>query len=649
MIATPRLLCIRCTTQMPAKKPRPPTLALDTTKKHVTNTVIEFPTPIELKPDPQEDTDEPLSSPSSSGSNSPIGYSLNPDADSDQNIDELSRDLAVLEQLRRSVRKNLRLRPIRSASSSHTTQASSDSPPSDNLDRRSPSPDSAISPDSAYFTPLSQFGATPLSARLVGFGYHSRQVSVDQPQPSARSSTSAFPVGVGPALLLSRLSAPTRPLLLDIRPIASFLASHLQHTVNMAIPSLILKRSRKPAGAFQSLEALRQYITTEEGMKTWDDLMLNDEWDGDVIIYDEHMDVKDRANIQASAWTLMDVIGPLLQHGTVDYLEGGFAAARRHPYLSQLIVSSSNADETSQDDSLNVSITPPAPNSGRRTPGGLRQLNTLSASRSKQYPTIEQAVPSPQPIMSSVMHGWSVLDDYSAPSPPPSSTVFSRPQPPRRPSIPALRKLDTSSRERLQPSLPKLQVDKPTMLSAPPAGRGSRSRSRSPSHLKLVHSNHSPPGSARLQNSELLSPHSPRPHTPHTPSTPMPPSPMTARPDDQPPTTEEPVPVFTISEILPTFLYLGPELTQEEHVEELLSLGVKRILNIAIECDDDHGLRLRERFERYVRIPMRDTVEEDNITQGVREACSILGKTCFSFTFLKLCHLPPVFFSLTRV
>ena len=129
----------------------------------------------------------------------------------------------------------------------------------------------------------------------------------------------------------------------------------------------------------------------------------------------------------------------------------------------------------------------------------------------------------------------------------------------------------------------------------------------------------------------------------------MPPSPMTARPDDQPPTTEEPVPVFTISEILPTFLYLGPELTQEEHVEELLSLGVKRILNIAIECDDDHGLRLRERFERYVRIPMRDTVEEDNITQGVREACSILGKTCFSFTFQKLCHLPPVFFSLTRV
>jgi len=59
-------------------------------------------------------------------------------------------------------------------------------------------------------------------------------------------------------------------------------------------------------------------------------------------------------------------------------------------------------------------------------------------------------------------------------------------------------------------------------------------------------------------------------------------------------------------------------------VEELLSLGVKRILNLAIECDDDHGLHLRERFERYIRIPMRDTVEEDNITQGVKEVCEHL-------------------------
>lgn len=105
-----------------------------------------------------------------------------------------------------------------------------------------------------------------------------------------------------------------------------------------------------------------------------------------------------------------------------------------------------------------------------------------------------------------------------------------------------------------------------------------------------------------------------------------PPSPSTARPD--PPSTEsESIPTFSISTILPNFLFLGPELTEPSHVEELRELGVKRILNIAAECnEDDHGLNLKERFDRYVKIPMRDTVEEENVQKGVREACEILGE-----------------------
>ncbi|KIJ60433.1 hypothetical protein HYDPIDRAFT_98753 [Hydnomerulius pinastri MD-312] len=105
------------------------------------------------------------------------------------------------------------------------------------------------------------------------------------------------------------------------------------------------------------------------------------------------------------------------------------------------------------------------------------------------------------------------------------------------------------------------------------------------------------------------------------------PSPRTARPDDQQPTsTEGEFPTFMVSMILPNFLYLGPELTLPEHVEELKALGIKRILNIAAECNDDHGLKLRENFERYVRIPMRDTVEEDLITKGLKEACEMLDE-----------------------
>ena len=93
-----------------------------------------------------------------------------------------------------------------------------------------------------------------------------------------------------------------------------------------------------------------------------------------------------------------------------------------------------------------------------------------------------------------------------------------------------------------------------------------------------------------------------------------------------PPTTEEAFPVFTVSTILPNFLFLGPELTSEDHVQELLTLGVKRILNIAVECDDDQGLRLRKRFDSYTKIPMRDFVEEENVRKGIRSVCDILGE-----------------------
>jgi hypothetical protein len=83
---------------------------------------------------------------------------------------------------------------------------------------------------------------------------------------------------------------------------------------------------------------------------------------------------------------------------------------------------------------------------------------------------------------------------------------------------------------------------------------------------------------------------------------------------------------FIVSTILPHFLFLGPEITSDEDIEELRRLGVKRILNVAIECDDDGGLRLRERFDRYLRVPMRDIVEESGVGKGMRDACDFLGE-----------------------
>ena len=606
----------RRTPGMPPSKGRPPNLRLETNAvKHSarSNTIIELETPID-----QVDDDDllQLSSPSTASSDSPVEYQSTLETDSDPNSDDISKDLALLEQLRKSVQKNLKLRPIRSATSSLRAQAQESSPFTsswqDARDNRSPSPSSSASPASIYYTPTSAL-------------YN------DVDDWTSSSSESSVSRGLDPAILLARLSAPTRPLLIDTRPTASYLANHLEHSVNIhTIPSLILKRSRKPNGGLHEISALRQWITTDEGKRIWDNIMNNGDWDGDVLVYDDHMDDRDRTNPHATSWILLNLVEPLLEHGTADYLQGGFFAAQRHPYLKQRIVSD-HAKEDHQ---------PIKTQKANGKLGGLFHLDISVATRSRDLPELERSAVSPKPTMPAAITHWQDTSDHTAPSPAPSQLTFSRPPPPRRPSVPTLRKLDTKSAERLNANLPKLQMpQKSATLAAPPAEGGLRSRSRSPSHLRLDLPPLSPPGSARLlsaspsYNSEFLPPPSPswgQPGTPrmlHSPSTPMSRSPSTARPDSsQPPTTEEPFPVFTVSTILPNFLFLGPELTTQEHVEELLSLGVRRILNIAAECDDDHGLHLRERFDRYIRIPMRDTVEEDNITRGVRDVCEILGK-----------------------
>ncbi|KAJ3756651.1 protein-tyrosine phosphatase-like protein [Lentinula raphanica] len=109
-----------------------------------------------------------------------------------------------------------------------------------------------------------------------------------------------------------------------------------------------------------------------------------------------------------------------------------------------------------------------------------------------------------------------------------------------------------------------------------------------------------------------------------------PPTPRTARPEDEIDSEgegEDPM-GFTVSTILPGFLFLGPEPTSWDHVKQLKELGVRRIVNLAAECGpDDWGLGLDKPgsgFEKYYKIAMRDTVEEDGIGRGVRIVCEML-------------------------
>lgn len=434
-----------------------------------------------------------------------------------------------------------------------------------------------------------------------------------------------------PAILADRLSlsASKHPILVDTRPYAVYQARRIAGSVNVAIPSLILKRYRKPgsSGGFHSLNSLRQFMTSEDDKQLWDTLSAADHWDGDiVIIHGDETDESEKDNLQVTAWALLPLLSSLLGPGCVHYLRGGMAAALKHPKLF-----------------THIDLQPPPPDnhvsdgpSSKSAKGkGVFQINTATPSSLTFVESRSADDPTSSPSQC-IYHHYPGL-------------------PARRPSAP---NLSYPSDQHL--TLPRLQIRvqptrsatmpiTPTQSSACMSPRVSVPP-QSPSHLTLLHSNHTPPAlsprwatsptdflppppSVFTQSAHTLTP----PRTPLTPDTPMPllppRSPGTSRPSPPggAPSTgsdaPEELPSFSVSTILPGFLYLGPELTVPDHVTELKELGIRRILNIAAECDaDDYGLDLHHEFERYVRIPMRDTVDEEKVRGCLRLVCETLDE-----------------------
>ncbi|KAF9966642.1 hypothetical protein BGZ70_001751, partial [Mortierella alpina] len=78
-----------------------------------------------------------------------------------------------------------------------------------------------------------------------------------------------------------------------------------------------------------------------------------------------------------------------------------------------------------------------------------------------------------------------------------------------------------------------------------------------------------------------------------------------------------------VSMILQDFLYLGGELIDEEQIVELESLGVKRVLNMAVNCDDELWI---QRFgnDGYLKVGLRDHVDQD-LTDGLDEAIKFIA------------------------
>ncbi|KAI7906934.1 uncharacterized protein BX663DRAFT_494256 [Cokeromyces recurvatus] len=81
---------------------------------------------------------------------------------------------------------------------------------------------------------------------------------------------------------------------------------------------------------------------------------------------------------------------------------------------------------------------------------------------------------------------------------------------------------------------------------------------------------------------------------------------------------------FVISDVIPGFLFVGPEIETDEQANQLVQVRqIKRVLNMAEECDDKGLMLVRDRLI-YHKIAARDTLEMKNIEHVMMEAVSFI-------------------------
>ena len=432
-------------------------------------------------------------------------------------------------------------------------------------------------------------------------------------------------------------------LVVDTRPLALFLESHFPRSANISIPSLLFKRFRKGA-ATSTWQTLGSFISTQAGREVWEQSRV----DPELSVVVTGLAVADET--AKVLYTLMDGLLP----GRVRILQGGWAPVMASKEASSLLVA------------------------------GEESRATVESGRGFPEPKTAPLVPPPPPIPPSDPLSASLAHQASMPSLRPDGL----PDPTRNfPSL-SLRG-QTHHSTRRQPKL-SLNLDKPlrsaTIATFPHSDSSQTSLRKKASNLSvnIKEANHSetlkspsapmpgsfqalclaqsklPPSPSSFGDVRGLIRHDEDDDSP-TARSPLPPptawsGSTTARPQNASipiiyPTPATPIvgsassgmstarslSPFVVSTILPGFLYLGPEICTTDDVKVLKNLGVKRVLNVAIECEDDEGLGLPKLFERYLKIPMKDIVEESGVAKGLREANVYLGE-CFRLLTRESCQ-----------
>ncbi|GMK58870.1 hypothetical protein CspeluHIS016_0603120 [Cutaneotrichosporon spelunceum] len=447
---------------------------------------------------------------------------------------------------------------------------------------------------------------------------------------------------ISPAAALALVRSSPQVLVIDTRPRSDFLVARIGLSVHVSISSLIYSRRHRQLNgpdwesSATTWSSLSAFVSSPTDRVIWDRVDLDAHVDVIIVGADRHD--------EEAPYALASILGQVVSTGTVRVLKGGWAAAAPVAQMEGLQVMGERGDAVR---SVATPVAPlmvlsPEPGSGASTPMAVALSSTEPPD---QLPLSAFAGGAPAPSQmgkhSSVSNqGTTSSSSGSGPSLSPMQRSLPQlslnagaPPPPRRP-----------------PPKLSLHVQHPNAMVVPGAGlkKAFNARTARPGKLTLDIGDSSRLNAASGPKSALQTRGGDTGLTPTWPpgqSTSaglMPPavepwrgSLRSAVVAGQPysggtysSSLSTPSPIrqapIDISTVLPGFLYLGPEISTRTDVEMLMSMGIRRVLNVALECDDDEGLGLRQSFERYYRIPMKDSVEESGVGKGIRDACDFL-------------------------
>ncbi|CAB4419913.1 unnamed protein product [Rhizophagus irregularis] len=358
----------------------------------------------------------------------------------------------------------------------------------------------------------------------------------------------------------------SKPILIDVRNLALYQDKHIRESFNVNLPTLLIKRYRRGNMSNFSLDS---FITTPEGRKKYLSIVNEDgdQYHHDVIIFDDSMDETDK---DSPGWTLLSVLERIMlsfhsspssdnvqetndvPRGRVYWLKGGFEAFRLWDQENEFIATGLEVDSPSDKDSLNDILTEyeGQEQQQQQQGSGLVRRDSLFSVNTERN---------------------SLRHKRSGKQPEPKQEQNSQPPP-----------LETNARTKhIEVSRGRRPSNGLQYLFPPTNGNGKISES-----LSLY------PTSSRGLHDTIISNCENVPVSPSTPT-------FVVHPEI----------AFVVSTIIPEFLFIGPEITTEEEVEALKNKGVRRILNMAFECEDFLGLK--EKFDRYLKLNVKDSVEED--------------------------------------